>query len=69
MDRPSKKSIQNNRNIHIYTIIKKLQLSDTEYHAYKPKQDRSFRRILKNIYLLTKIDDIKRLRLRNWAIQ
>ena len=32
------------------TIVKALMEKNTEFHTYKPKQDRSFRVVLKNIH-------------------
>jgi hypothetical protein len=32
---------------------------DIEFHTYKPKQERSFRAVLKNIHPSTDLNDIK----------
>jgi hypothetical protein len=41
------------------TIIKALIDKNTEFHTYKPRQDRSFRVVLKNIHPSTDLQDIK----------
>jgi len=33
---------------------------DTEFHTYKPKQERSFRVVLKNIHPSTDLNDTKK---------
>jgi hypothetical protein len=44
----------------IYTaIIKALMDKNTEFHTYKPRQDRRFRVVLKNIHPSTDINNIK----------
>jgi hypothetical protein len=42
------------------TIIKALIEENTDFHTYKPRQDRSFRVVLKNIQLSTELNDIKK---------
>ena len=45
----------------VYTIIiKALMDNNTEFHTYKPRQDRSFRVVLKNIHPSTDLNDIKK---------
>jgi hypothetical protein len=41
------------------TIVKALMEKNTEFHTYKPRQDRSFRVVLKNIHPSTDLHDIK----------
>ena len=41
------------------TIVKALMEKNTEFRTYKPKQERSFRVILKNIHPSTDLNDIK----------
>jgi hypothetical protein len=41
------------------TIVKALIDKNTEFHTYKPRQDRSFRVVLKNIHRSTDLNDIK----------
>jgi hypothetical protein len=41
------------------TIVKALIDKNTEFHTYKPRQDRSFRVVLKNIHPSTDLNDIK----------
>ena len=44
----------------VYTaIIKALMVKNTEFHTYKPRQDRSFRVVLKNLHPSTEVNDIK----------
>jgi PAX-interacting protein 1 len=44
----------------LYTaIIKALIDRNTEFHTYKPRQDRSFRVVLKNLHPSTDVNDIK----------
>jgi len=44
----------------IYTsIIKALMEKNTEFHTYKPRQDRSFRVVIRNLHPSTDIQDIK----------
>ena len=44
----------------IYTAnIKALMDKNTEFHTYKPRKDRSFRVVLKNIHPSTDVNDIK----------
>ena len=44
----------------IYTaIVKALKDKNTEFHTYKPRQDRSFRAVLKNIQPSTDVGNIK----------
>jgi len=39
-------------------IVKELKSKNTEFHIYKPKQERSFR--LKHIHVTANLDDIKK---------
>lgn len=41
------------------TVVNELQGRGTEFHTYKPKQDRSFRVVLKNMHPHTDTDEIK----------
>lgn len=41
-------------------IVKCLQLKDTEFHTYKPKSERSFKVVLKNLHPSTDIEEIKK---------
>jgi hypothetical protein len=41
------------------TIVKALIDKNTEFHTYKPRQDRSFGVVLKNIHPSTDLNDIK----------
>lgn len=41
------------------TIVKELDAKRTEYYTYKPKQERAFKTILKNIHPSTDIEEIK----------
>ncbi|CAG4954316.1 unnamed protein product [Colias eurytheme] len=41
------------------TIYKELKAKDTEFYSYQPKQDRSFRVVLKNLHPSTDKEDIK----------
>ena len=44
----------------IYTsIIKALMEKNTEFHTFKPRQDRSFRVVIRNLHPSTEIQDIK----------
>jgi len=44
----------------VYTvIIKTLMDRNTEFHTYEPRQDRSFRVVLKNLHPSTEVNDIK----------
>jgi len=44
----------------VYTaIIKELMEKNTKFHTYKPRQDRSFRVVLKNLHPSTEVNDIK----------
>jgi hypothetical protein len=42
------------------SIIKALMEKNTEFHTYKPRQDRSFRVFVRNLHPSTEIQDIKR---------
>lgn len=42
------------------TIVKQLELKDTEFFTYKPKQERNFKVVLKNIHPSTDTEEIKR---------
>ena len=42
------------------TFIKALMENQTEFHTYKPRQDRSFRVVIQNLHPSTEIQDIKR---------
>ena len=41
------------------TIIKELDSKGTEYYSYKPKQERSFKTILKNLHPSTDVEEIR----------
>lgn len=41
------------------TIVKELRQKETEFHTYKPKQDRTFRVVLKNMHHTTNTEGIK----------
>jgi hypothetical protein len=44
----------------VYTmVVKTLMENNTEFYTYKPRQDRSFRAILKNIHFSADLNDIK----------
>jgi len=40
--------------------VKELRNRNTEFHTYKPKQERSFKMILKHIHVTTNLDDMKK---------
>jgi len=42
------------------TIVKALMEKNTEFHTYKPKQERRFRVVLKNIHPSTDLNDINK---------
>jgi hypothetical protein len=42
------------------TIIKELMEKNTEFHTYNPRQDRSFRVVIRNLHPSTEVQDIKR---------
>jgi len=42
------------------TIIKALMEKNKEFHIYKPRQDRSFRAVIRNLHPSTEVQDIKR---------
>jgi hypothetical protein len=42
------------------TILKALMEKNTEFHTYKPRQDRSFRVVIRNLHPSTEVQDIKR---------
>ena len=42
------------------TIIKAVMEKNTEFHTYKPRQDRSFRVVLRNLHPSTEANDIKK---------
>jgi hypothetical protein len=41
------------------TIIKALMEKNTEFHTYKPRQDRNFRVVIRNLHPSTEVNDIK----------
>jgi hypothetical protein len=41
------------------TIVKELELRHTEFHTYKPKQDRSFRVVLRNMHPSTDVHELQ----------
>lgn len=41
------------------TIIKQLEIKETEFYTYKPKQDRNFKVILKDMHLSSNTNEIK----------
>jgi len=40
--------------------VKKLKGKNTEFYTYKPKQERSFKVVLKHIHATANLDDIKK---------
>jgi hypothetical protein len=45
----------------VYTIIIKALIDkNTEFHTYKPRHDRSFREVIRNLHPSTDVTDIKR---------
>lgn len=42
------------------TIVKQLELKNTEFYTYKPKQERNFKVVLKNMHPSTDTDEIKK---------
>jgi hypothetical protein len=52
--------IQLKNSIVYVNIVKELKNKNTEFHTYKPKQDRSFR-VLKHIYVTANLDIKKRI--------
>jgi len=40
-------------------IVKELESKNTKFHTYKPKQERSFRIVLKHIHATANLDDMK----------
>ena len=42
------------------TIIKALMEKNTEFHTFKPRQNRSFRVVIRNVHPSTEVQDIKR---------
>lgn len=51
--------IQPKSGEHYKNIVNQLELKGTEFHTYKPKQDRTYKVVLKNIHPSTDTDDIK----------
>jgi len=47
-------------SIAYINIVKDLKNKNTEFHIYKPKQERSFKVILKHIHAIMNLDDIKK---------
>ncbi|KMQ86632.1 nucleic-acid-binding protein from transposon x-element [Lasius niger] len=41
------------------TVVKELEIRNTEFHTYKPKQKRNFKVVLKNMHPSTDMDDLK----------
>jgi len=52
--------IQPKSSIVYVSIVKELRNRNTEFHTYKPKQERSFKVILKHIHATTNLNDIKK---------
>jgi len=42
------------------TYVDILKNKDTEFHTYKPKQERNFKVVLKHIHAIANLDDIKK---------
>lgn len=57
--RGDKVKIQSKSADSYSTIYKELKAKDTEFYSYQPKQDRSFRVVLKNLHPSTDKEDIK----------
>jgi len=47
-------------SIAYVNIVKDLKDKNTEFHIYKPKQERSFKVILKHIHATVNLDDTKK---------
>jgi len=47
-------------SIAYVNIVKELKSKNTEFHTYKPKQEKSFRVVLKHIHITANLDDIKK---------
>jgi len=52
--------IQPTRYIAYINIVKELKSKNVEFHTHKPKQERSFRVVLKHIHASANLDDIKK---------
>jgi len=52
--------IQPKISITYVNIVKELNNKNTEFHTYKPKQERSFKIIFKHIHATANLDDIKK---------
>jgi len=52
--------IQPKSFIAYVNIVKKLKSKNTEFYTYKPKQERSFKVVLKYIHSTANLDDIKK---------
>jgi len=52
--------IQPRSSIAYVSIVKELKSRNTEFHRYKPKQERSFKVVLKHIHATANLDDIKK---------
>jgi len=52
--------IQPRSSIACVSIVKGLKSRNTEFHICKPKQQRSFKVILKHIHATANLDDIKK---------
>jgi len=52
--------IQPKSSIAYINIVKELKNKNTEFHTYKPKQERSFKVVLKYIHAIANPDDIKK---------
>jgi len=51
--------IQRKSSIAYVNIIKELKSKNTEFHTYKPKQERNFKIVLKHIHATANLDNIK----------
>jgi len=52
--------IQPKSSIAYVNIVKELKNKNTEFHIYKPKQERSFKVVLKHIHVIVNPEDIKK---------
>jgi hypothetical protein len=47
-------------NSFIVSITRKFKSRNTEFHTYKPKQEKSFKVVFKNIYVIANLNDIRK---------
>jgi len=52
--------IQPKSSIAYVNIVKELKNKNTEFHKYKPKQEKNFKVIFKHIHATANLDDIKK---------